>query len=494
MSSLAERSGLHGEAREAACRQLLALIEASGIEQVRIGWCDLHGVVRGKTVMGSALRSALQDGIGMVSTLLLKDSSDRTAFKVFEQDIESQLPGFAGARNLLLLPDPSRWQVLPWAERTGWLQGQMHFEDGQPVPLDTRHVLKQALAGLAQQGLGLRCGLEVEFHIYRLQDPLHGEDLDPERAAWPGPAPQVSMVHPGYNLLTEAWMDRTDEPLRIVQRTAQALGLPLTSLEIELGPSQVEAVFEVTDALSAADNMVLFRNAVRQALRRAGYHATFMCRPPFEHIMSSGWHLHQSLYDLETGSNVFMREAPQHGSTPLQATQVLSSVGSHYLAGLLEHASAMTALCASTTNGYGRFRPHAMAPQSILWGRDNRGAMLRVIGQAGDKATRIENRLGEPAANPYLYMASQIHAGLDGIRRRLDPGPASVTPYAAGAASIPLSLDDAVSALERDATLCQALGAEFVGYYARIKRAEHLRLTQAEDAKEFHRREYFARI
>jgi glutamine synthetase len=494
MSHLAERSGLHTDAREAACRQLLALIEASGVEQVRIGWCDLHGVVRGKTLVASALRSALYKGIGMVSTLLLKDSSDRTAFKVFEQGIESQLPGFSGARNLLLLPDPASWHVLPWAERTGWLQGQPFFEDGRAVPLDTRHVLQQALSALAQQGLGLRCGLEVEFHIYRLQDALHGDDLDPTRAAWPGPAPQVSMVHPGYNLLTEAWMDRTDEPLRIVQRTAQALGLPLSSLEIELGPSQVEAVFEVSDALTAADNMVLFRNAVKQALRRAGYHATFMCRPPFEHIMSSGWHLHQSLIDLASGAHVFMRDTPQPGSTALQASHVLSDRGQHYLAGLLEHAPGMTALCTSTANGYGRFRPHAMAPQSILWGLDNRGAMLRVIGQAGDSATRIENRLGEPAANPYLYMASQIHAGLDGLRRQLDPGPASQTPYACGAASIPLSLADAVSALERDEVLCQGLGSDFVAYYAQIKRSEHQRLAQAEDAQEFQRREYFARI
>ena len=494
MTSFAERCGLHDTAREAACQQLLAQVEASGIESVRIGWCDLHGVVRGKTVMARALRSALYQGVGMVSTLLLKDSSDRTAFKVFERGIEAQLPGFAGARNLQLLPDPARWHVLPWVERTGWLQGQVHFEDGVTVPLDTRHVLQQALASLAQQGLGLRCGLEVEFHVYRLKDPLHGDDLDPARAAWPGAAPQVSLVHPGYNLLTEAWMDRTDEPLRIVQRTAQALGLPLTSLEIELGPSQVEAVFDVTDALTAADNMVLFRNAVRQALRRAGYHATFMCRPPFEHIMSSGWHLHQSLYDLSNGANVFMREEPHPDSTPLQATHVLSELGSHYLAGLLEHAPAMTAMCTATTNGYGRFRPHAMAPQSILWGRDNRGAMLRVIGQAGDQATRIENRLGEPAANPYLYMASQIHAGLDGIRRRLSPALATETPYAPGAATIALTLGEAVSALEHDQALCQAFGAGFIAYYAQIKRAEHQRLTQAEDVQEFHRREYFARI
>ena len=123
------------------------------------------------------------------------------------------------------------------------------------------------------------------------------------------------MIHPGYNLLTEAWCDMADEPLRIVQHTAQALGLPLLSLEIELGPSQVEAVFEATDALTAADNMVLFRNAVKQALRRAGYHASFMCRPPFPNIMSSGWHLHQSLVDLASGATSFAATSPRRAAT-----------------------------------------------------------------------------------------------------------------------------------------------------------------------------------
>jgi glutamine synthetase len=240
--------------------------------------------------------------------------------------------------------------------------------------------------------------------------------------------------------------------------------------------------------------MVLFRNATRQALRRAGYHATFMCRPPFDHIMSSGWHLHQSVCEMATGRNVFMRDmvAPVVGA--LDARKVLSDSGASWLAGLLAHAPALTALCTSTSNGYGRFRPNAMAPQSILWGRDNRGAMLRVIGAPGDKATRIENRLGEPAANPYLYMASQIHAGLDGVDAQLQAPPATETPYSSGAATIPTSLADAVQALQADAAFCQALGQPWVDYYSTIKRAEHQRLAQAEDATEFHKREYFGRI
>jgi glutamine synthetase len=492
--SFAQRCGLQSHERLAACEQLVKQVESSGIELIRLGWCDLHGVVRGKTIVASQLRQALANGVGMVSTLLLKDSSDRTAFKVFEPGIAQTLPGFSGASNFTLMPDPASWHVLPWTDKTGWLQCQPYLADGRIVPLDSRHVLQQAVQRLTERGWQMRCGLEVEFHIYRLKDPLHGHDLDPDRAGWPGPAPEVSLIHPGFNLLTEALFDQAEEPLRIVQRTAQALGLPLISLEIELGPSQVEAVFDVSDALTAADNMVLFRNATRQALRRAGYHATFMCRPPFEHIMSSGWHLHQSMCERLTGHNVFMRDAPAPGSSPLDALQVLSDAGAAYLAGLLAHAPALTALCTSTSNGYGRFRPNAMAPQSILWGRDNRGAMLRVIGAAGDAATRIENRLGEPAANPYLYMASQIHAGLAGVDAQLKAPEATETPYSPGATLIPTSLANAVRALQKDPTLCQALGQPFVDYYSTLKLAEHQRLALAEDAQEFHRREYFGRI
>ena len=273
----------------------------------------------------------------------------------------------------------------------------------------------------------------------------------------------------------------------------------MLSLEIELGPSQVEAVFKATDAMTAADNMVLFRSAIKQALRRAGYHATFMCRPPFENIMSSGWHLHQSLYDLQTGQNIFARTSVQEiqeaQALPTDdARYTLANLGAHYLAGLLAHGQGMTALCTTTVNGFGRFKPNALAPQSILWGRDNRGAMLRVVGGPGDAATRIENRLGEPAANPYLYMASQILAGLDGIENALQAPAATDAPYAESAARLPLTLGDAMDHLEQDMVMKAGLGADFVRYYQRIKQSEQTRFNDAKDKVEFQRREYFSRI
>jgi glutamine synthetase len=136
----------------------------------------------------------------------------------------------------------------------------------------------------------------------------------------------------------------------------------------------------------------------------------------------------------------------------------------------------------------------ALAPQAALWGRDNRGAMLRVIGASGDAATRIENRVGEPAANPYLYLASQIHAGLDGIERGLTAPPATDAPYAGTQVLLPTSLAEALDALQGDTPMRQAFGEDFVRYFTRIKQMERERFDQAVDKDEFNRREYFSRI
>ncbi len=492
MSTFAQRCGVHDAGREAACQALLQTLQEQGVEQVRVGWCDLHGMLRGKTLMPAALPAALRDGLGLVSTLMLKDTADRTAFKVFERATQAELPGFAnlfGAGNLMLLPDPASLVMLPWAPGTAWLRAEPWFADGTPVTLDPRRLLQAALHKLAAQGYEMHCGLEVEFHVYRIV----AERDDPAAAAWPGEPPQVALLHPGYNLLSEAWADRAHAMLEIVRRTALGLNLPLRSLEIELGPSQFEAVFDVADALTAADRMVLFRNGVRQALQRAGYHATFMCRPPFPNIMSSGWHLHQSLVSRADGRNAFMRDAPAAGAAPHEARATLSDAGTAWLAGLLAHAGAAAVFGCSTVNAFARFRPNALAPLAALWGRDNRGAMLRVLGAPGDAGTRIENRIGEPMANPYLYMASQIHAGLDGLQRGLQPPPATDAPYAEGGPALPTSLDAALDALEASAVMTEGFGSDFVRLLGRIKRSEALRHAQAEDKDDWQRREYFSR-
>jgi glutamine synthetase len=187
-------------------------------------------------------------------------------------------------------------------------------------------------------------------------------------------------------------------------------------------------------------------------------------------------------------------EAARSIAQPLHAASYLSPLGCHYLAGLLHHASACTALSNPSINAYARFQPHALAPQSIVWGADNRGAMLRVIAPPETvQATRIENRVGEPMANPYLYMASQIYAGLDGISRKLAAPPACDTPYAAQAEKLPTSLEDALAALQTSAVLRTAFGASFVDHFCQLKRQELARYAAAKDKVDWQRREVFSR-
>jgi glutamine synthetase len=186
-----------------------------------------------------------------------------------------------------------------------------------------------------------------------------------------------------------------------------------------------------------------------------------MARPALKGYYASGWHLHQSL--LEGTKNVFMPETDQ---------APLSRLGMHFLGGLLQNAVASTVFATPTVNGYRRYKPNSLAPDRAGWGFDHRGAMVRVLGGAGDAATRLENRIGEPAANPYLYIASQLVAGLDGIERELQPGPRDDEPYAADRPLLPASLEAALDALEKDALFRAQFGELFVNYYLQLKRSE----------------------
>jgi glutamine synthetase len=476
------------------CAELARRIEASAYQRIRFAWCDLHGAMRSKTLLKAAALRALMSGVGMPGTLLLKDHADKTAFPVFDTQALKEFEGlerFAQASNVLLRADPGYLVCLPWESTTGLVRCETCFTDGTPVTWDTRRILRQAVQALASRGWSMRCGLEVEFHVYKIKDVW--PQLDPQLADWPGQAPEVEMLHPGYRLIGDDYNTMCQIPFEIIERTALSLGLPLQSLEVEFGPSQLEAVFDVTDALAAADNMVLFRNLVRQALRREGYYASFVCRPPFPNVMSSGWHLHQSLVDAQ-GKNLFMPSQPKGLSLgSLDADGVLSDIGSHYLAGLLAHAQGMAAIAVPTVNGYERFRPNALAPQTACWGHDSRSAMLRVVGGSGDPATRIENRLGEPMANPYLYMASQIYAGLDGLAGKLVP-PAAHANSPSAPSALPGTLEIASCALKTDEVFRQGFGHGFVDYYAQIAQSEAARFRAAEDAVEFHSREYFSRF
>jgi glutamine synthetase len=209
-----------------------------------------------------------------------------------------------------------------------------------------------------------------------------------------------------------------------------------------------------------------------------------MCWPQLPNFFPSGWHLHQSLVDA-AGANAFV-----------DRDEVLAPVGMQWVAGLLDHAKAMTVFGDPTVNAYHRFRPYSFAPDRIGWAVDNRGALIRIQGGPGDSSTHVENRMSEPAANPYMWLAANIAAGLDGIERQAVPPPAVVgDPYAEEAELLPQSLGEAADELDRSTLYRQAFGDPLVDYMVMMKRAEVARYAAAGDdpaaRSDWEMREYF---
>lgn len=472
------RHGLWGEPQYAAAGQMRRVVDELGIEMVRFSFVDQHGVLRGKTIARGGVAAAMRSGVTAPSSLLLKDTSGQSVFSVFSPDTGVGVGGFSGAGDIVMVPDPATFRVLPWAPRTGWILCDVHFPDGSPVPLCTRTILRNELTTLASRGYGLTVGAELEFHVYRsdageLADDNVGSPGNPGRARVAGPTTR------GSQLLHEEGLDRMQPLVDALYRGLTLLDLPLRSLEIEFGPSQFELTMEAASARETADAIILCRSAVRRIAAGLGYHATFMSRPQGAEGASTGWHLHQSLTDA-SGANVFLPDAP--GSA-------LSSIGTAYLAGLLAHAPAAAAFTTPTVNGYKRYQPNSLAPDRIAWGIDNKGAMVRAVGGYGDPATRLENRSGEPAANPYLYIASQLISGMDGIDRQLTPPAPTVDPYNVDAPALPSSLGAAIDALQADPAFRSALGDVVVDWFAAIKRAEFGRYLR--HVSDWEQREYF---
>jgi len=474
--SFVARHGLWSQAQEQAAAELRRSLAAGHLDTVRLSFADQHGVLRGKTLIASEVDGALDSGCTVTTTLLAKDTSHRTVYPVFTAGGGFGMQEMEGAADVILVPDPTTFRVLPWAPRTGWMLCDLAFSHGGPVPFSTRDLYRSVVERLAGRGYDFMAGLEVEFHIFRIEQ----AKMAPHHAGQPGEPPDVSILTHGFQYLTEQRYDQLEPVLEIIRQNVVGLGLPLRSMEVEYGPSQCEFTFRPGIGLEPADLMVLFRSAVKQICRRHGYHATFMCRPKIPNVISSGWHLHQSLVGRADGANAFMSRRDD---------QLLSPLARRYLAGLLHHARAATVFTTPTINGYKRYRSYSLAPDRAVWGRDNRGVMIRVLGEPHSPATRLENRVGEPAANPYLYMAAQILSGLDGIDRDLEPGPSADTPYETEAPLLPKSLAEAVQALDDDPFFHEAMGSKFIDYYVYIKNAEIARF-QAE-VTDWEHREYF---
>ncbi len=473
-----EKFGLWTDEQKDAGQAVLAQVRDEGIRSVRLSFVDQHGLLRGKTIPATGLPAALHSGISCVSTLLSKDTSGATVFSAFRADGGVGIPEMAGAADLIMVPDPTTLRLVPWADGTARILCDLRFQNGGQVPFCSRSVFRNALDRAGAAGFGYLTGLEIEFHLYRRAGYFPNAD-GIGLCTYPTP---VEPINHGNQLLAEDRGDEVEPATRRIREALDRMGIQLRSIEVEYGANQLEVTLDPAIGLDSADAMVLLRSTIKQIARRSGYHATFMCRPQIPDSKSSGWHLHQSLLTMgaDAGRNVF---APADGEGPI------SKAGQHFIAGQLQHASAACAFANPTINGYKRFQPYSMAPDRIAWARDNRGAMIRLVGSAADGTTHLENRIGESAANPYLYMASQLHSGLEGIDAELPLGPSADDPYATDARRLPANLSEAIDALEADETFAQALGTRFVSYYAALKRAEIARFERTVTDWEQH--EYF---
>ena len=460
--SFIDKHNLWTDDQRRRAAELKLFLEKDKLQFVRIAWADPHGASRAKAVAVPAFLAALEAGYNINVATTTLDSANARTFSSFTRGGGMGLPEMTGSPNLTIVPDPATFRVLPWAPGVGWILCDEYFNTGVPFHFSPRHLLRKQLRRLAERGWKLVVGLEVEWYLMRVVQ----EQLNDDNIGAPGIRGMpitTAPIEPGYSYHSESNMDLMQPVLSALAEAYEAVDLPLRSMENEWGPGQVECTFAARDALQAADNLVLFRTATKQVARRHGCFATFMCRPGLKNHYSSGWHLHQSMTDAKSGANLF---------TPARDGECLSPLGMHVLGGILKHAVASTAFTTPSVNGYRRFRPNSLAPDRATWCYDHRGVMLRVIGGMNDPATRIENRAGEPAANPYLFIAAQIAAGLDGVDTKADPGPCDDEPYTADRPLLPKSLPAALDALEQEPLFRREFGAVFIDYFLKLKRNE----------------------
>jgi glutamine synthetase len=460
-SKFIERHGLYSPYQVEAAARSRKLVEQHGIDVVRLVWPDQYGLLRGKALTRAAYFGALEAGNEITMAPFFFDSANAIVLNPFTPDGGFEIDGLGGSPNVTAVPDPGTFTVLPWAPRTAAVFADLYQTNGATFPLAPRTILKQTLSRLAERNLTIVAGIEIEWYLTRVVDDLLGKG-SMGGPGTPADPPVVAPVARGYNYLLVDHLDEIDDALTPIRNAITAMGLPLRTFDDEWAPSQVETTFDVLEGLAVADSVSLFKMATKQIAKRNGYLASFMCTPAIAGFCASGWHLHTSIADATTGQNLMV---PEPG-------QALSTLGQHYVGGTLAHGRAASVFTTPTINGYHRRRPYSLAPDRLAWAKDNRAAMMRVISAPGDQASHVENRVGEAAANPYLYLAAQAAAGLDGIVNEISPGPISEDPYTEDVTHLPTTLTEAVDALATDAFYRKEFGSVFIDYLVTMKHSE----------------------
>jgi glutamine synthetase len=366
--------------------------------------------------------------------------------------------------DMIAVPDPASYTLAPWQPGLAVLQCDIHVE-GEPWPYAPRLILKGMLEKARARGLVYNVGFEAEHFIVR-----RGQDGRIEVAD-----PLDRSEVPCYDA---KGLTRMFDHLTTVSKYMNRLGWANYANDHEDANGQFEQNFAYADALTSADRLIFFRYMVHTLAHRAGLAATFMPKP-FANLTGSGLHMHSSLWDAKTGAELFADPADPRGLG-------LSAMAYHFIGGVIAHAPALAAVLCPTVNSYKRFGVGAplsgatWAPAYATYGGNNRTQMLRV-----PDAGRVENRTCDGAANPYLALAAQLAAGLDGIDRALDPGEPNTDNLHAlsaeeaasrGIKMLPPTLLHAVDELVADDVLREGLGktpdGDYIDYYAKVKREE----------------------
>jgi len=464
----------------AAGREAIARVTARAHEEsVSLVWflyADHGGIIRGKAATAAMLPARIVTGIGHTVAMMAMSMLDHL----------QPVDGMGPVGEVRIMPDPATFVPLPYAPGAGAMLADQVLPSGEPWDGCARTYLKQAIAAAAGEGYAVTAAFEPEFTLGRREsDPGGGPDrLVPNDDS-------LCYSATGFHLAHDFAMDL------LGALTAQ--GLRPEHYYPELGHGQQEMTVRYAPALRAADNHVLYREAVRGTAFRRGMWAS-LAPKPIPDQAGNGAHLHISLRDVGPDgalgpTPVFYDAGDQYG---------LSATGYHFIGGLLAHLPALVALTCGSVNSYRRLVPQMWSSAFTVYGMDNREAAVRICSPMSDdraKSVNLELKPSDSSANPYLALGAVIHAGLDGIRRKLDPGEAvNVDPAvlsatqrsARGARRLPESLGAALDALEADELLMESLGDLRRRAYLAVKRSEAAEFADMDTAAECF--EHFTKI
>jgi glutamine synthetase len=425
-------------------QDVLARASSENLRLVRFLYCDHGNVVRGKAAHASALADCLESGIGLTVAM--------QAFCLTEHLAPGTQLGPVG--EIRLVPDVRTFSVLPYAPREARLLCDMYTLDGEPWDLCPRTFLQQMIDRAGRQGLRVIAAFEYEFYLARQTDDGRFVPADDSLC------------------FSSDGMDRQGTVIGAIIDALEQQGLQPRQYYPELGPGQQELTIQHAPLLQAADRQIAVRETIRAVALQHGLVATFAPKP-FDNQAGSGCHVHLSLWN--GGHNVMYDSAGQLG---------LSSLGRSFVAGILTHLPGLLALTCPSVNSYARLAPNMWSSAFTCWGPDNREACVRVASPFKGRVeatTNIEIKAVDGSANPYLALGALVAAGLDGIARGLDPGdPVSINPTdidesereQRGIRRYPATLAEAISELEQDEVLLDALGPRRAHEFIGVRRAE----------------------